>query len=126
MKRLLSLLTVAGAVAGAVWYFRQQGEGQPAPAAGEWAARPKLKAVPDPADVPAPPPAGGEAKPAPAGDDLTEIKGIGPKYAQKLNELGIASFEALAEADHETLANQFEPRAQVADWIAQAQERSAG
>jgi predicted flap endonuclease-1-like 5' DNA nuclease len=36
------------------------------------------------------------AKPAPAPDDLTRIKGIGPRYAQMLHELGVRSFAAIA------------------------------
>ena len=116
MKRVLRLLTLAGAVAGAVWYSRQQSETVTESAGGEWKARPKLQAVPD------------QAAPAPAaqgsGDDLTEIKGVGPKYSQQLKELGISSFAALAAADPETLSSKFEARADVEDWIAQARTRS--
>ena len=75
----------------------------------------KLQAVPD------------QAGPAPAPesqDDLTEIKGVGPKYSQQLKELGISSFAALAAADPETLSSEFEARADVEDWIAQARTRS--
>ena len=113
MKRVLRLLTLAGAVAGAVWYSRQQTETTTEPASGEWKARPTLRAVPD------------QAEPAvPSSDDLTEIKGIGPKYRQQLEDLGITSFAALAAADRETLAASFDARADVEDWIAQASARS--
>jgi len=117
MKRLLSLLTVAGAVAGAVWYTRQQDGSVPAPAEGEWTARPKLKAVPD---------APAATAPSVAEDDLTAIKGIGPKYAEQLANLGITSFTQLAAADPETLKASFHARASVEDWIAQAKERARG
>ena len=116
MKRVLRLLTLAGAVAGAVWYSRQQSETVTESAGGEWKARPKLQSVPDQA----------ESAPAaqPTQDDLTEIKGVGPKYSQRLKELGISSFASLAAADPETLSAEFEARADVKDWIAQARTRS--
>jgi len=111
MKSLLRFLTLAGAVAGAVWYARQRSEQQPAPATGEWTARQRLRAVPDPVTQH-------------AADDLTDIKGIGPAYAQRLAELGITTFADLAAADAETLAQQLEARSGVDDWIAQAKERA--
>jgi predicted flap endonuclease-1-like 5' DNA nuclease len=111
MKRLLRLLTVAGAVAGAFWYSRQKAKPEPASTAGEWVARPHLKVVPEVA--------------APSGtDDLTEIKGIGPKYAQRLAELDITSFAALAAADPISLAESLDARARVGDWITQARART--
>ena len=113
MKRVLRLLTLAGAVAGAVWYSRQQTETATEPASGEWKARPTLRAVPDRAEPAAESP-----------DDLTEIKGIGPKYRQQLDELGISTFVSLAAADPDTLSAAFDARADVRDWIAQAQARS--
>ncbi|MGI9647434.1 MAG: helix-hairpin-helix domain-containing protein [Acidimicrobiia bacterium] len=114
MKRVLSFLTLAGAVAGAVWYARQSSEPQPAPAEGEWAGRPELKAVPDPV---------APAEPATV-DDLTEIKGIGPKYSQQLLDLGITSFGELAGADAAALNESFDARADVEGWIAQARDRT--
>ena len=111
MKRVLRLLTVAGAVAGAVWYSRQSTQPEPAANSGEWLARPNLKAVPD-------------VSRAAGTDDLTEIKGIGPKYAQQLADLDITSFAALAAADPTALADSFEARARVEDWIAAAKDRA--
>jgi predicted flap endonuclease-1-like 5' DNA nuclease len=116
MNRVLRLLTVAGAVAGAVWYARQQGEQAPAPVEGEWAGRRNLKAVPEPVTAPAPAAAGA--------DDLTEIKGIGPKYAQQLADLGITSFAALADSDPEDLSGRLDARAGVDNWITQAKART--
>lgn len=40
---------------------------------------------------------------APA-DDLTEVKGIGPAAAKKLNEAGIFTFAELAASDHKHAA----------------------
>lgn len=117
MKRVLRLLTLAGAVAGAVWYARQQSEPQPAAPSGEWTPRPKLQAVPDALETP---------DPGPAPDDLTEIKGIGPVYAAKLEALGIRTFTDLAGSDPIRLAEEFDPRASVEDWIGEAKDRVAG
>lgn len=41
---------------------------------------------------------GVHARPAPASaaDDLTRLKGVGPKFAARLNELGITAFDQLA------------------------------
>ena len=112
MKRIIRLLTLAGAVVGAVWYARQQSASEPTPADGRWEARPPLRAVPDP------------APPSPAADDLTEIKGIGPVYAEQLASLGIRSFSDLAAADPERLAASFDRRAAVSAWIEEARNRT--
>jgi large subunit ribosomal protein L21 len=66
-----------------------------------------------------------EPTPEAAGDDLKEIKGVGPKYSQQLADLGITSFASLAAANPETLAAAFDARAEVEDWIAQAKARTA-
>lgn len=55
------------------------------------------------------------------GDDLSEVKGIGPVYRARLQEAGITTFAALASADASTLAVQtgVSPD-RAADWIDQA------
>ena len=68
--------------------------------------------------------------PAPEGqkDDLQQIKGIGPFIEKQLNELGIATFEQIAQLDenligHLTTAIQFFPgRIQKDQWVGQAKE----
>jgi predicted flap endonuclease-1-like 5' DNA nuclease len=65
-----------------------------------------------------------------AGDDLTELEGIGPVYAAKLRERGIVSFADLAAADETTLAGIIDApawrRINYGDWIAQARLAAAG
>jgi len=62
------------------------------------------------------------------GDDLTAIKGIGPKVAETLRGLGITSFSDLAEADPADLAAKVNQRPvtakRVQDWIAEARSRA--
>jgi len=54
-------------------------------------------------------------------DDLTEVKGIGPVYAGRLTEAGIATLRSLSETDAERVAAATGVTAQAAeDWIAQA------
>ena len=66
-----------------------------------------------------------EERAAPAGaDDLTAIKGIGPKFAETLHAAGITTFAALAELSPERLEEIVQPAAwqkvDFADWVAQA------
>lgn len=67
-----------------------------------------------------PPSSAGEATPS-APDDLTQVRGIGPVYASKLRNLGIATFSALESFDTEALAEDLDvPPAMVANWQNQA------
>ncbi len=62
--------------------------------------------------------------PAGAGDNVMMIKGIGPKYAEKLTEMGITTFGALLDTPIGTLAVAF-PRvtdAELQSWMEQALE----
>ncbi len=61
-------------------------------------------------------------------DDLTAIKGIGPKYARALNEIGITTFAQLAQEDPESLAAKLGVAESVIrrqDWIGQAARMSS-
>ncbi|WP_417719196.1 50S ribosomal protein L21 [Salipiger sp.] len=58
-----------------------------------------------------------KAAPAAAGDDLTQITGVGPAAAKKLNEAGITTFAQLAAVDPET----FEAVKVKPEWVEQAQ-----
>lgn len=61
-------------------------------------------------------------------DDLTIIRGIGPKFAETLHAAGITTFAALAKLTPEELEQIIKPAAwqkvDFAEWIAQASERA--
>lgn len=65
-------------------------------------------------------------------DDLTQIKGVGPKLAATLNDLGVTSFRQIAgwdDADIDRIDAQlgrFEGRIRRDDWVAQAGLLAAG
>jgi len=61
-----------------------------------------------------------------AADDLTAIKGIGPKFAETLQTAGITTYAALAQLTPEELEQIVQPagwqKVDFAEWIAQAAE----
>ncbi len=65
----------------------------------------------------------------PLADDLTVIRGIGPKTAGVLAQSGIRTFAQLAQSSPESLRDLLSrsqlrlPNANPEDWIAQAKER---
>lgn len=70
-------------------------------AAAAWAVRDRMLPAPEaPTDTPPKFRRGS----TPTGDDLTEIKGIGPAFAARLTEAGIASYGDLARQDAEVVA----------------------
>lgn len=79
----------------------------------------------------APPPAPAPA-PAPEGDDLSRIKGLGPKLQKLLPELGLSTFAqiaALTEADLaelDTKLGAFAGRPAKDNWVEQAKYLAAG
>ncbi len=93
---------------------------EPAPAEPEAAAEPAPEPAPAAAPEPAPVPA------APAGDDFTRLKGVGPRLAQQLAGAGITSFAELAaltpaEADAlDAKLGAFQGRIHRDRWIEQA------
>lgn len=59
-----------------------------------------------------------------AGDDLTEIKGIGPAFAGRLADADITTFERLASSDAATIAEIAKTTEAVAKrWVSSAAER---
>jgi len=88
--------------------------------AAVWALRDKLLPAPEIPD--GPPPRFRTVPPSPVGaDDLTEVKGVGPVYAQRLVDAGITSFGMLANADAAAVAGAANvSESQAESWIGQA------
>lgn len=100
-----------------------------------WLVRQKRVVAPEPlvvlrgrrAQMPAtpPPPVKGR-QPLPVSDALEEIRGIGPVFANRLNDAGILTFEQLASTSADELARitgvtRWDP----ADWIVEAKNLAA-
>lgn len=71
-----------------------------------------------------------EEEPSPD-DDLTELKDIGPRFADALRKAGITRFEQLAKETPDSLAESLAPYVSVRagrirenDWIGQAAQRA--
>jgi len=87
-----------------------------------WLTRERLLPTPQLDDEPRP---HYRATPTPAPpDDLTQIKGIGPVYAARLNGAGIATLRSLAESDAAGTAAAIDvSAATIAGWIEQAKAK---
>lgn len=88
--------------------------------AAVWALRDKLLPAPAMPDEPPPRFRTGGASTVPT-DDLSEVKGIGPVYSERLVEAGITTFAELANADVAAVAGAAgvsEPMAE--GWLEQA------
>jgi predicted flap endonuclease-1-like 5' DNA nuclease len=87
-------------------------------------------------DVPVPSPTQKLPTPEPTaaatGDDLTRIKGLGPKIQLRLNELGVTSFAQIAAWDDTEIErideqlDRFRGRIRRDNWVEQARLLSAG
>jgi predicted flap endonuclease-1-like 5' DNA nuclease len=102
------------------WWLPKPEAGQPAPRA----AKPAADSAPEHAA-----PVQAAARDA-VPDDLTVIKGIGPAVQQKLHALGIRTFDDLAAADPETLAEQLKGRQPISEtlvrgWTEAADQQTA-
>lgn len=118
------------------------GEPQPAPAEPQPAPEPEQVPAPTPEPAPAAPqetPAQPEFEPAPppiakaaAADDLSKIKGLGPKLQALLPQLGITSYAQIAALDDAALADldgklgAFAGRPKKDNWMDQARHLAAG
>jgi predicted flap endonuclease-1-like 5' DNA nuclease len=105
-----------------------QPEPEPVPAAAPEPA----EAAPAPVETAPPPPAPEPAAAPAAADDLSRIKGLGPKLQKLLPELGITTFAqiaALTEADLAELDSKlgaFAGRPAKDNWVEQAKFLAAG
>lgn len=85
-----------------------------------------------PAATPMEPAAGEAPVAASGGDDLTRIKGLGPKLATTLNGLGVTSFAQIAAWDEAEITRidsqlgRFQGRIQRDDWVGQARFLAEG
>ena len=85
-----------------------------------------------PAATPMEPAAGEAPVAASGGDDLTRIKGLGPKLAATLNGLGVTSFAQIAAWDEAEITRidsqlgRFQGRIQRDDWVGQARFLAEG
>lgn len=79
-----------------------------------------------PAIAPSPVPADTSAAPTSGGDDLTRIKGLGPKIAVMLGEMGVTSYAQIATWDEADIARidaqlgRFQGRIERDQWVEQA------
>lgn len=91
-----------------------------------------IDSAPAAAVAPAPPPSPAPVPAAGNGDDLTRIKGVGPKLRDLLANLGVTRFEQIAgwsEADIERIdaqLGQFQGRIRRDSWTEQAKLLAAG
>jgi NADH-quinone oxidoreductase subunit E len=142
---VLALFFVGGVIAG--WIVRGRSDVADAPVAKQLGfatrmdaqrqAEPKPEPAPEPMASPEPAPAGDTgAQPDPgretaaapavgAGDELTAIKGLGPKAAEKLQEMGVTRYAQIAawsDADVARFDRELNARGRIVrdDWVAQA------
>lgn len=102
-------------------------ETAPEPAAAELAPEPVPAAIAEPEAAPVPAPA-----PVTTFDDLTRMKGVGPRLAERLNTVGVTSFAQLAAMSPEECAaldsklGDFQGRLERDRWIEQASLLASG
>ncbi len=119
MKRLIKFAVFCAALAAVIYVIRDRlvRDAEPLP------VQPPRFRTPEAAV--APPRADASSEAVVPQDDLTELTGIGPAYAQRLASSGITSFAGLAAADAAELSGYIDvSESQVADWIEQAKQRS--
>ena len=107
---------------------------QPRPAAEDGAAAPAPASapIPDPAPTPAAPSTAAPSTGGAADGPVTQLKGLGPKVAARLGELGIANVGQLAALDHDAAQRLdaqlggFSGRLERDRWVEQARFLAAG
>jgi len=136
---VLALFFVGGVIAG--WVVRGRSDETDAPAAKQLGFATRMDAQrqsePAPEPMPSPEPAPGPdtgARPDPgraataaagSGDDLTAIKGLGPKAAERLQEMGVTRYTQIAawsDADVARFDRELSARGRIVrdEWVAQA------
>ncbi|KWV94248.1 MULTISPECIES: hypothetical protein [unclassified Erythrobacter] len=85
-----------------------------------------------PAATPMQPAGGAAATPDATGDDLTRIKGLGPKLAATLRDMGVTGFAQIAAWDDAEIdridarLGRFQGRIRRDDWVGQAKLLAQG
>ncbi len=103
------LVGIGAGAAAIVWLVKDRLLGPEAAPVGAEDA-PAFRVAPGP---PAAPPADA--------DDLSEVRGIGPVYRARLEQVGITTFRGLAEAEPESVATAAEVSLDRAEeWVRQA------
>jgi predicted flap endonuclease-1-like 5' DNA nuclease len=109
MKKFMRILGILGGIAAVAWAMRDRFVSIAAPREPE---PPSFRVVTEPTPPPTPP-----TEP----DDLTIVNGIGPVFARRLMEAGIATISQLAAADPARVAEVAGvPEARVETWLEQA------
>ncbi|MFN3834410.1 MAG: 50S ribosomal protein L21 [Glycocaulis sp.] len=95
-------------------------------------AAPKAKTEEAAPKAAAPKAAAKAEKPAAGNDDLTQLNGVGPAFAKKLNAAGVTSFAQVAawtDADLDALDAEIagvKAKAESGEWVKQAKELAKG
>lgn len=95
-------------------------------------AKPAAKSEDAPAKAEKPAAKAAPKAKAAGNDDLTQLTGVGPAFAKKLNEAGVTSFAQVAawkDADLEALDAEIagiKAKAESGDWVKQAKELAKG
>lgn len=130
VKKLIRFAGIVAGIGAAVWLMKDRflqipdhGDGEISPFRAP--ATDGNGAQPGSTRVATAPPESAEVAGDEDADDLTEIKGIGPVYSQRLIDFGITTFAALAAADATEVAEYLSLKTeQVQNWIEQATGRS--
>ncbi|MGY6626913.1 MAG: hypothetical protein ACXIVL_00200 [Oceanicaulis sp.] len=146
---LLALFFAGGVIAG--WVLRGRSDAEDAPVAkqlgfatrmdarpqAEPESAPEPRPAPEPMPAPEPAQAAAGAQPDPgreavtesaaagSGDDLTAIKGLGPKAAEKLHEMGVTRYAQIAawsDTDVARFDRELNARGRIVrdEWVGQA------
>jgi len=100
-------------------------------AAGQAAAAPAAPSTAAPAPAPEAPASAATPAPSESADDLTQLSGVGPTLAKKLNAAGVTTFSQIAAWSADDIAAMdeklsFKGRIERDDWVAQAKDLAKG
>lgn len=127
MNRFVRVLGIIGAVGGIIWAMRDRFISltvpkEPEPPAFRNPPRAPASSEQQPPDLPAESTASNDAGP----DDLTEVNGIGPVFAQRLADAGVTTFSALAAMSPDQLTEALGSRLGKLETILDDARRLAG